>query len=226
MPEKKKTKKKTKSKKTKELNTKLSVYGLDGKVVDKVQLDKHLFDGTVNETLLYEVNKMYEANRHRGTASTKGRSEISGGGAKPWRQKGTGRARVGSSRNPLWRHGGVIFGPKPRDYSYSMPKKAMRKALLSSLNARLLEDSIKPVVPIELEEVKTRAFKSILDNLKIEGKTLVVIDKVNREVGYSSQNLKEITLKEGRNINARDVLLNENLVIEKDALVKLMERLK
>jgi len=225
MPE-KKAKKKTKSKETKELNTKLSVYGLDGKAVDKIQLDKHLFDGTVNETLLYEVNNMYEANRHRGTASTKGRSEVAGGGAKPWRQKGTGRARVGSSRNPLWRHGGVIFGPKPRDYSYSMPKKAMRKALLSSLNARLLEESIKPVVPIELKEVKTRPFKAILANLKIEGKTLVVIDKVSREVSYSSRNLKEVTLKEGRNINARDVLLNENLVIEKDALVKLMERLK
>jgi len=210
----------------KSINNKLSVYGLDGKSADKIELDKDLFDGKVNKTLLYEANKMYEAGWRRGTASTKGRSEVSGGGAKPWRQKGTGRARFGSSRNPLWRHGGTVFGPKPRDYSFSMPKKAVRKALLSSLNARLAEDMIKPVVKIEVKEAKTKEFKKILDKLKIEGKTLVVVDKMEGNVKLSARNLKNITLRDAAGVNARDVLLNENVLIEKDAIEKLTERLK
>lgn len=212
--------------KKEKLNTKLAVYDLKGKSVGSIQLDEKLFDGTVNKTLLWEVKKMYEANARRGTASTKTRAEVSGGGTKPWRQKGTGRARVGSSRNPVWRHGGVAFGPKPRDFSYSMPKKAMRRALLSSLNARLTEEAIKPVVKIELEEAKTKNFKAILDALKIEGKTLVVVDKVTENVKRSSVNIKGISLKEGRNINARDVLVNDSLLIEKEALQKLAQRLK
>lgn len=204
----------------------MPVYNLNGKASGNVQLDKELFDGGVNRTLLYEANKMYEAAGRRGLASTKKRNEVSGGGTKPWRQKGTGRARVGSSRNPLWRHGGVAFGPKPRDYSYSIPKKANRKALLSSLNARLAEDTIKPVVKIELKEAKTRDFKKMLDNLKVEGKALVVVDQITEGLKRSSRNLKQVTLKESRNINARDVLLSGHLVIEKDALDKLIKRLK
>jgi large subunit ribosomal protein L4 len=212
--------------KKKQVDTRLTVYDLNGKDAGNIQLDKKLFDGKVNKTLLYEAKKMYEANSRRGTASSKTRSEVSGGGAKPWRQKGTGRARVGSSRNPLWRHGGAAFGPRPRDFNYSMPKKALRSALLSSLNARLTEQMIKPVVKIELEEVKTRKFKAVLEALKTEGKTLVVVDKISDDVKRSSRNLKRVSLKEGRNINARDVLLNECLVIEKEALEKLVERLK
>ena len=210
----------------KKINTRLQVYDLEGKVVDNIQLDEKLFDGRVNKTLLYEVNKMYEANIRKGTVSTKTRAEVSGGGVKPWRQKGTGRARVGSSRNPLWRHGGVVFGPKPRDFRYSMPKKAIKRALLSSLNARLAEEMIKPVVKIKLKESKTRAFKNVLSNLKVDGKTLVVVDNMSEQVCLSARNIKKVYLKEGRNINARDVLLNEYIVIEKEALEKLAERLK
>ncbi|MCK5451558.1 MAG: 50S ribosomal protein L4, partial [Candidatus Omnitrophica bacterium] len=184
--------------KAKQINTTIPVYDLEGKVVDNIQLDKKLFDGKVNQTLLYEAKKMYEANARQGTASTKTRSEVSGGGAKPWRQKGTGRARVGSSRNPIWRHGGITFGPKPRDFGYSMPKKAMRKALLSSLNARLVEERIKPVVKIKLEESKTKNFIKILDALKIEGKILVAVDGITDEIKRSSRNLKKIRLKESK----------------------------
>jgi large subunit ribosomal protein L4 len=210
-----------------QVNTRLPVYDLSGKAVDNIQLDKKLFDGRVNKMLLYGVKKMYEANSRRGTASTKTRAEVSGGGIKPWRQKGTGRARVGSSRNPVWRHGGVAFGPKPRDFEYHMPKKAVKKALLSSLNARLTEQMIKAVVKIELEEPKTKRFKAILDNLKVEeAKTLVVVDKISENIKRSSRNLKRVSLKESRNINAMDVLLNKCLVIEKEALEKLTERLK
>lgn len=181
-----------KDKKT--INTKLSVYGLDGKVVGDIQLDEKLFDGTVNKVLLYEVNKMYEANRRQGTHSTKRRSEVAGGGKKPWKQKGTGRARVGSIRSPLWRHGGSIFGPKPRDYSFSMPKKAMRKALLSSLNLRLTENAIKAMVPLTLKEAKTKNFVTILNNVKAEGKILVVVDKTSDSLLKASRNLKRVNL--------------------------------
>ncbi|MFH1837394.1 MAG: 50S ribosomal protein L4 [Candidatus Omnitrophota bacterium] len=209
-----------------EASTTIPVYDLKGKVVDNFQLDTKLFNGRVNKTLLYEAKKMYEANARRGTASTKTRGEVSGGGAKPWRQKGTGRARVGSSRNPLWRHGGIAFGPRPRDHGYSMPKKAVKRALLSILNARLSEQMIKSVLKLDVEKVKTKTFTDILKALKVEGKTLIVVDVVSEGVKRSSRNIKNISLKEGRNLNARDVLLNEFLVIEKEALEKLVERLK
>ena len=205
---------------------KLDVYDLKGKVVGDVQIDGSVFDGVVNEVLLYEANKMYEANKRRGTASTKTRGEVSGGGAKPWRQKGTGRARVGSSRNPIWRHGGVAFGPKPRDFGFSMPKKAVKKALVSSINARLNEKMVKPIVKIEVDKPKTKDFKKILENLKIDGSVLVVVGDVNDGVKLSARNLEKVSLKEGRNINARDVLLNDYIIIEKEALEKLTERLK
>ncbi len=212
--------------KREQVNARLSVYGLDGKVVDSIQLDEELFDGQVNKALLYDVIKMYQANMRKGTASTKTRGEVSGGGVKPWKQKGTGRARVGSTRNPVWRHGGIAFGPKPRDFSYYMPKKALRKALLSSLNARLVENMIKPIVKIELDAAKTKKIQTMLNNLKIEGKTLLVVDSLSDTVKRSSRNIKKVSLMEGRNLNARDVLVNESLVIEREALEKLTERLR
>jgi len=216
---------KTKAKKEQAIG-RLPVYDLTGKVVDNIQLDEKLFNGRVNKALLYEVKKMYEANARQGNAKAKTRSEVRGGGAKPWRQKGTGRARFGSSRNPLWRHGGTIFGPKPRDYGYKMPKTAMKRALLSSLNARLTEEAVKAVVKIELSEPKTKEFRGMLDKLKTEGKTLVVVGEMSDNVKRSSRNLRKVSIAEEKNLNARDVLLSECLVIEKDALESLSERLK
>ena len=210
----------------KDIKTTIPVYDLSGKVVENIQLDEKLFDGKVNMTILWEAKKMYEANMRSGTVSAKTRAEVSGGGKKPWRQKGTGRARVGSSRNPLWYHGGVTFAPKPRDHSYTMPKKAMKKALLSSLNARLLEGNIKAVVKIDLKTPKTKDFKGIIDNLNVEKSALIVVDKALDNVKLASRNLSKVELKEGRNINARDVLLYECIVIEKEALLNLVERLK
>ena len=216
---------KTKSKKE-EISSRLPVYDLNGKEVDNIQLDEKVFDGKVNQVLLYEANKMYEANYRQGNAHTKTRSDVSGGGAKPWRQKGTGRARFGSSRNPLWRHGGTIFGPKTRDYSYALPKKALRKALLSGINARLVENAVKAVVKIELEKPRTKDFRKILESLKTEGSTLVVVGGLNGNVALSARNLKKVCLREEKDLNVRDVLLNDNLVIEKEAFEKLAERLR
>jgi large subunit ribosomal protein L4 len=209
-----------------QVETEVPVYDLSGKVIENVQLDAAMFDGKVNMALLYDAKRMYEANARRGTASAKTRAEVSGGGAKPWKQKGTGRARVGSSRNPLWRHGGTIFGPKPRDFSYSMPKKALNKALLSCLNARVQEQMLKLIVTIELAEPKTKEFKAIMDNLELSKKTLVVVKEITDNVKRASGNIGQISLKESRNINARDVLLSECLLIEKDAFENLVERLK
>ena len=208
------------------INNRLPVHDLEGKVVDNILLDMELFDGKVNKALLYEAKKMYENNRRRGTASTKTRADVSGGGIKPWRQKGTGRARVGSSRNPLWRHGGTIFGPHPRDFGYSIPKKAARKALLSGLNARLSEQMIKAVIKIELDEPKAKVSRGILDKLNVEGKALIIVDLLSDNVKLSFRNLEGVRLMEGRNLNARDVLLHDNIVIEKEAFEKLIERLR
>ena len=212
--------------KKQEVNTRLAVHDLNGKVVDNIQLDKKLFDGTVNEALLYEVKRMYEANARQGNASTKTRSDVRGGGTKPWRQKGTGRARVGSSRNPLWTHGGVAFGPHPRDFRYSMPKKAVRAALLSSLNARLAEETLKAIVKIEMEGPKTKDARDILDALKAEGRILIVVNGATDAVKLSFRNLAKADLKEASDINARDVLLSDSVIVEKEALEKLAERLK
>ncbi len=210
----------------KEKSSRIPVYDLKGKVVENIQLDETLFDGRINETVLWEAKKMYEANMRRGTASAKTRAEVSGGGKKPWKQKGTGRARVGSTRNPLWYHGGVPFPPKPRDHSYAMPKKALKKALISSLNARLLEENLKAVVKIELKEAKTKLFKDTLDKLNINKPTLVVVNGLSESVRRASRNLPEIVMMDVKNINARQVLLKECLLIEKDALLNLVERLK
>ncbi len=210
----------------KETDIQLQVYDLKGEVAGNIQLDPEVFNGKINMALLHEAVKMYYANRRRGTASAKTRAEVSGGGAKPWRQKGTGRARFGSSRNPLWRHGGVVFAPKPRDFSYSVPKKALRKALLSGLNLRLSENMIKPTVKIEVKEPKTREFSAIMKNLKIDAKALVVVETITENVKRSANNLEKVRLKEARNINAEDVLLNDYLVIEAQALEKLAKRLK
>lgn len=207
-------------------NTTLSIYGIDGKVHGTVELDKELFDGTVNKTLLYQTNKMYEANLRHGNASTKNRAEVSGGGIKPWRQKGTGRARAGSTRSPLWRHGGIIFGPRPRSYNFTVPKKIVRGALVSVLNARIAENMLKGVVKLDIKEGKTKEFASILNNLKIKGKALIVVDKNSDNVKRATRNIKTVTLKEADNINARDVLLNPNIIIEKEAIDRLAARLK
>ncbi len=189
-------------------------------------INKKLFDGKVNMTVLWEARKMYEANNRKGNASAKTRAEVSGGGSKPWRQKGTGRARVGSSRNPLWYHGGVTFPPKPRDHGYSMPKKTLKAALISILNARLGENGIKVVVKMDLKEAKTKEAKDILNNLDMDSSVLVVVNAATDNIKLALRNIPKVALKEGKNINARDVLLKENLVIEKEALLNLVERLK
>ena len=152
---------------------KIPVFNYGGKKVESIELNKDIFDGRVNKGLLYQVVTMYRANERQGSASTKTRANVAGSGKKPWRQKGTGRARVGSIRNPVWRGGGIIFGPHPRDYRYSLSATARKGAFISSLNARLNGGNVLAIEEEALKEPKARLVVEFLSALKIKEKTLI-----------------------------------------------------
>ena len=191
----------------------------------KATLNSKVFDGKVEKAVLYQAVRMYQTNKRRGTASTKKRSEVSGGGRKPWRQKGTGRARFGSTRNPLWRGGGVIFGPKPKDYSFTLPRKVRLSALRSSLNSRLNDKSITFVDALVVEKPKTKEFVKILNKLKLTTKVLFVLEKVDVNLKLASRNIQGVTLMPAADVNAFDVLCHDKLVITKQGLEVLTKRL-
>lgn len=203
----------------------IPMFDSKGKEAGKFELNEELFTGKVNKRVLYQAVLMYNANQRRGTASTKTRGEVSGGGKKPWRQKGTGRARAGSIRSPLWRGGGIVFGPHPRDFHYDLPKKIKRAALLSSLNAKFIEDRILGIDSVDIDEPKTKKFKAILDALKLKGKSLFILDAVDERIDRASRNLGEVEVKNYKDFNTMDVLDCDNVVISKGALDKLSERL-
>lgn len=204
----------------------LLVSNISGKEVGKIDLDEKIFDGKVNESLIHQVVVMYQANKRQGTASTKTRANVSGGNSKPWRQKGTGRARAGSSRSPLWRKGGVVFGPHPRDYSYQVPKKIKKSALISTMNSRLNDNLVKVLDELKVVEGKTKEFVKIVEALKLERKVLFVCDNTQENVLRSSRNIKKVNIKRWETINALDVLMHDNVVITQKALESLTLRLK
>lgn len=203
----------------------IDVYNIKGEVVGKDELSKEIFEGTVNEALLHQAVVNYLANRRRGTAKTKTRSEVSGSGAKPWRQKGTGRARAGSNTSPLWRRGGTVFGPKPRDYSYSLPKKARRSALLSALSSKFKDDKITVLDKLSLDRIKTKDMAAILRSLKAENRSLLVLDNSDDKIKKSSCNIANFHLRAPLSLNTYDVLSHEKILITKEALSRLEERL-
>ena len=205
--------------------TKANLYNMKGKKIDSVELDKDVFSGSVNRRLLHQAVVMYEANLRSGTASTKTRAEVAGGGKKPWRQKGTGRARVGSSRNPVWRGGGVAFGPRPRDYSYTLSRNIRRRALLDSVNAKLLDKQLIVLDELTVEAPKTKFFDKVLKSLKVEKPLLVVLENVNEAIIRSSRNLAKVAVRRDKDVTAYDVLRHKNLVITRKALDNLTKRL-
>jgi large subunit ribosomal protein L4 len=215
-----------KAKAAAEANTAIRVFDLKGKEVEKFQLDKTIFTGRVNKGALYQAVLMYNAAKRQGNASTKTRGDVSGGGKKPFRQKGTGRARAGSTRSPLWRHGGSIFGPHPRFYRYDIPKKLKRLAFLSSLNSKINENKMIGISEVKVAEPKTRAFRAIVGALKLNGKSLFVVEGLDANVERASRNLAEVEVKNYRDFNTMDVLGCDNLVVSKAALAKLPERFK
>ena len=204
----------------------MAVYSTDGKELEPMSLDAKIFDGTVNQDAIYQAINMYRANTRNDTASTKTRGEVSGGGKKPWAQKGTGRARVGSSRSPLWRHGGVIFGPHPRDFSYEIPQKIKLEALRASLNARIKDNNFIVVEDIKLNSPKTKDMVKILKDLKIEQKCLFVCDSKDKNLNLSTRNINFLRLSRPEDINAYSVLQCKKILLTKSSLKVIIARIK
>jgi large subunit ribosomal protein L4 len=205
----------------------VQIYDMKGKKVSTFTPDKDLFTGEVNEGALYQAVVMYNAKKRQGNASTKTRGDVSGGGKKPFRQKGTGQARAGSTRSPLWRHGGTIFGPHTRDYSYSIPKAIKRLAFLSSINSKLNDNKVLGLDSMVVAEPKTRKVAEMLAALKVDaGKTLLVLDSIDPNVMRASGNIAKLKVRNYKDVNTVDVLTCDTVVMSKKALEKLPERLK
>ena len=199
------------------------VLNKDGQKVSTVELSDAVFGITPNEKAVHIAVVNFLANQRQGTQSTKTRSEVSGGGRKPWRQKGTGRARQGSTRSPQWTHGGIAFAPKPRTYSYVLNKKVKRLALKSVLSSKAKDGEIVVVDKIAMDEIKTKSFKNFLTAVNAEGKSVVVTPEVNDIVVKSARNIPGVVTSPAKLINVYDLLNAKTLVIDKDALAVIEE---
>ena len=200
----------------------VSVYNIEGKEVGTIDLNDAVFGVEVNEHLVHMAVVNQLANNRQGTQSAKTRSEVSGGGRKPWRQKGTGHARQGSTRAPQWTGGGIVFAPKPRDYSFKMNKKEKRIALLSALSSKVAESKIVVLDEFKLDEIKTKKFVEVMNNLKVEN-ALVVLEGENKNVVLSGRNIPSVKVTATNEINTYDVLKYTTLVVTKAAVEKLEE---
>lgn len=200
----------------------VSVFDMQGNETGSVTLSDEIFGVEINEHLIHKAVKIQLANRRQGTQKAKTRSEVRGGGRKPWRQKGTGHARQGSIRAPQWKGGGVVFAPVPRDYSMKMNKKEKRAALKSALTSRVSENKIKVLDNLSLDEIKTKEFKKIMDNLNLE-KALVIIDDNNQNIVMSARNLPTVKTELVNGLNVFDVLKYENVVFTRAAVQKVEE---
>lgn len=202
---------------------KVNVYNQLGEVVGDIELNEAIFGIEVNEHVVYEVVKNHLANRRQGTQSAKTRAEVRGGGRKPWRQKGTGRARQGSIRAPQWKGGGVVFAPKPRNYRYSFPKKVRRLAMKSVLSSKVLEGELRILDALTIDAFSTKKAKEILKNLSLETKTMIVLPEGNDMIIKSFANLPKVETVVVDYMNVYDLMRFDNLVIVKDALSKIEE---
>ncbi len=198
----------------------LNVYDIDKNKVSELELSDSVFGAPVNENVLYEAVKVQMASRRQGTSSTKGRSDVSGGGKKPWRQKGTGRARSGTSRSPVWRGGGIVFGPQPKDYSYSLPKKVRKIALRSALSLKVKEEKVLVLRDFPMDEIKTKKFKEVLDKFGLI-KALFVIDEKDLTLEKSSRNIKSVKMMRAEGVNVYDLMKYDNLVLLEPAAKKI-----
>ena len=202
---------------------KVDVYDIKGKKVSDVELNENVFGIEPNETIVHSVLINYLANQRQGTQSTKTRAEVRGGGKKPWRQKGTGRARQGSIRAPQWIKGGIALGPKPRSYKYRVNKKEKQLAIRSLLSSKVLENTLTVVDKLELAEVKTKTMAKVLSDLKVEGKTLIILAERNDNVRLSSRNIEGVKAIGINTINVYDLLKYNRLVLPLDTVKKLEE---
>ncbi|WEG35842.1 50S ribosomal protein L4 [Amygdalobacter indicium] len=203
---------------------KLDVYNKLGEVVGQIELSDAVFAIEPNESVLHQVVKQQLANKRQGTSSTRTRSEVRGGGRKPWRQKGTGRARQGSIRAAQWVGGGIIFGPKPRDYSFTVPKKQRRLALKSAFSSKLTASNIKVVEDLQLPEIKTKSFLAVLKALKLDQTSSLIVEAGdNKNLQYSARNLPQVATTRVNTLNVYDVLSKDVLVLTKEAALKIQE---
>lgn len=205
---------------------KVPVYNMAGEQIDEIELKEEIFNARVNPALLHQAVVMYEANRRAGTAATKTRAMVSGGGRKPWRQKGLGRARHGSIRSPIWRKGGVVFGPVPRDYRQKMPKKMRRAALRSALSAKVRDGELVVVDQLTLDSPKTREVVSLLRNLRLENaKPLIVLAEADDNVRLAARNVPGVKTIEARELNTYDVLKHPRVLFTREAVARVEEAL-
>lgn len=202
---------------------KIEVLNINGENVGEIELNETLFDANVSEQAVYETVKNQLANKRQGTQSAKTRSEVRGGGRKPFRQKGTGRARQGSIRAPHYTGGGIVFAPKPRDYSYTINKKVRRLALYSVLTSKLRENELIVLDNLALDAYKTKEANKILNNIKAEGKSYLVISENDDKIYRSFRNIEGVEVQTANLINVYDILRHKNLVVTKDAIAKLEE---
>lgn len=202
---------------------KVDVYNMEGKKVKDIDLKEEIFGIIPNEAVVHSVLVNYLANQRQGTASTKTRAEVSGGGRKPWKQKGTGRARQGSIRAPQWIKGGIALGPKPRNYKYKVNKKERRLAVKSVLSSKVLENQLVVVDKLDLSEIKTKNMVSTLNNLKVEGKALILLGEKSENVQKSARNIEGVKTTLVNTLNVYDLLKYSKLVVTLDAIQKIEE---
>jgi len=194
-----------------------NIYNIKGEKTGSASLPEDIFNAKINTALMHEVVKWFLANQRQGTHSAKTRAEVQGSGRKPWKQKGTGRARAGSIRSPLWRHGGVIFAKKPRDFSYSMPKKKIRLALLSALSSKAKDGAVMILDEIKIESPKTKSVVEIMKNLKISNKALL-ISKRDKTLHLASRNIADLSLQDVSSLTTYDVLNADKILFTKESL--------
>ncbi|MCM2677686.1 50S ribosomal protein L4 [Alkalicoccobacillus plakortidis] len=202
---------------------KVTVFNQTGSEVGDIELADSVFGIEPNESVLHDAVVMQQASLRQGTHKTKGRSEVRGGGRKPWRQKGTGRARQGSIRSPQWVGGGVVFGPTPRSYSFNLPKKVRRLAIKSALSSKVLASEVVVLEDLKFDAVKTKDMAAVLSGLSIAKKALVVVSDYNENVELSSRNLPNVTVLTADSVNVLDVLKHDKLVLTKAAVEKVEE---
>lgn len=200
----------------------VSVYNMEGKEVGTIELNDAVFGVKVNEHLVHMAVVQQLANKRQGTQKAKTRAEVSGGGRKPWRQKGTGHARQGSNRSPQWKGGGVVFAPTPRDYSFKMNKKEKRLALKSALTSRVLDNKLIVVDELKFDEIKTKQFKQVMNNLEVK-KALVVFASENKNAVLSARNIPDVKTAQINTINVYDILKGDTLILTKDAVTQIEE---
>ena len=204
----------------------LNIIDLEGKEKEKINISDEVVKQDSNEEILYQEVRRFLATRRAGTHSTKGRSEVSGGGRKPWRQKGTGNARAGSNRSPLWRGGGIIFGPKPRDYSFKLNKKVIRKSKFIAISEKFKNKKIIVVEDMTFESPKTKKAQEILGNLKVaEKKVLLVLENLNNNTAKSFKNIESVLISSSKGLSTYNILVADYLMFTKNSLLEFIKGL-